>query len=314
MVVAHAGARRQRRVVALAPRRALHRALRHRRPAARRAPWRTTVAAYGDLHRARRRLVLRQRGALPGCVRRWIGSCPPRSGSGCPGGGRQAPEPPRRRPRQRATIQAVDDAGNLGRAVEVRLSAAAPDQAGKPPGRPTGRTSCSGWRLRRRRRPAVHRLPGPGLGCAGARPPAGRPGRTADVGPGQRLTIRFRPLTLFHAAGWSSQVARRAHNPKVAGSNPAPAMARRPRSGGAFVLKARWARRAVVPMWFQFAVMSPSTGRCAKLLIPCVETRSSRHDRAPNGRLIAVKHQPQGCCVRLVNGNCASTQTETCRC
>src|SRR5438093_1156665 len=27
-----------------------------------------------------------------------------------------------------------------------------------------------------------------------------------------------------HAAGWSSLVARRAHNPKVAGSNPAPAM------------------------------------------------------------------------------------------
>ena len=28
-------------------------------------------------------------------------------------------------------------------------------------------------------------------------------------------------------AGWSSQVARRAHNPKVAGSNPAPAIRRR---------------------------------------------------------------------------------------
>ena len=31
-------------------------------------------------------------------------------------------------------------------------------------------------------------------------------------------------------AGWSSPVARRAHNPKVAGSNPAPATIRRPRS------------------------------------------------------------------------------------
>ena len=29
-------------------------------------------------------------------------------------------------------------------------------------------------------------------------------------------------------AGWSSQVARRAHNPKVAGSNPAPATHERP--------------------------------------------------------------------------------------
>jgi hypothetical protein len=33
-----------------------------------------------------------------------------------------------------------------------------------------------------------------------------------------------------HAAGWSSLVARRAHNPKVAGSNPAPATRGRPRS------------------------------------------------------------------------------------
>src|SRR4051794_17763831 len=40
-----------------------------------------------------------------------------------------------------------------------------------------------------------------------------------------------KPSTLLawpHAAGWSSQVARRAHNPKVAGSNPAPAIGRKP--------------------------------------------------------------------------------------
>jgi hypothetical protein len=30
--------------------------------------------------------------------------------------------------------------------------------------------------------------------------------------------------TLFIVAGWSSPVARRAHNPKVAGSNPVPAI------------------------------------------------------------------------------------------
>ena len=30
-------------------------------------------------------------------------------------------------------------------------------------------------------------------------------------------------LSLPHDAGWSSQVARRAHNPKVRGSNPLPA-------------------------------------------------------------------------------------------
>src|SRR5437763_547921 len=36
------------------------------------------------------------------------------------------------------------------------------------------------------------------------------------------------PATLRHTdAAWSSLVARRAHNPKVAGSNPAPAMKKR---------------------------------------------------------------------------------------
>ena len=32
-------------------------------------------------------------------------------------------------------------------------------------------------------------------------------------------------ILLFIIAGWSSLVARRAHNPKVVGSNPAPAIA-----------------------------------------------------------------------------------------
>ena len=31
-------------------------------------------------------------------------------------------------------------------------------------------------------------------------------------------------LFIFNIAGWSSLVARRAHNPKVVGSNPAPAI------------------------------------------------------------------------------------------
>ena len=41
------------------------------------------------------------------------------------------------------------------------------------------------------------------------------------------------------SAGWSSLAARRAHNPKVAGSNPAPAtnQAKRPREDGAFCFK-----------------------------------------------------------------------------
>ena len=38
--------------------------------------------------------------------------------------------------------------------------------------------------------------------------------------------------SLAHAAGWSSLVARRAHNPKVAGSNPAPAIRKPPLARG----------------------------------------------------------------------------------
>ena len=45
----------------------------------------------------------------------------------------------------------------------------------------------------------------------------------------QRLTSRATVARFTNdAAGWSSQVARRAHNPKVAGSNPAPATQKRP--------------------------------------------------------------------------------------
>ena len=39
----------------------------------------------------------------------------------------------------------------------------------------------------------------------------------------KRYTVPPRIITAAHDAGWSSLVARRAHNPKVAGSNPAPA-------------------------------------------------------------------------------------------
>ena len=58
----------------------------------------------------------------------------------------------------------------------------------------------------------------------GARDVAGvaRPGSApADAGlAGRRVTDK---VCLPNDAGWSSLVARRAHNPKVAGSNPAPA-------------------------------------------------------------------------------------------
>ena len=39
-----------------------------------------------------------------------------------------------------------------------------------------------------------------------------------------QTTREFESLILLIIAGWSSLVARRAHNPKVAGSNPAPAI------------------------------------------------------------------------------------------
>ncbi len=36
------------------------------------------------------------------------------------------------------------------------------------------------------------------------------------------------PIQFYFDAGWSSSVARRAHNPKVVGSNPAPAISKKP--------------------------------------------------------------------------------------
>ena len=43
------------------------------------------------------------------------------------------------------------------------------------------------------------------------------------VGNGAGVRIPFPPPIYFYIAGWSSSVARRAHNPKVTGSNPVPA-------------------------------------------------------------------------------------------
>ncbi len=44
------------------------------------------------------------------------------------------------------------------------------------------------------------------------------------------LTVRFRawPIPLKNDAGWSSPVAREAHNLEVTGSNPVPATLRKP--------------------------------------------------------------------------------------
>src|SRR5205823_6183220 len=53
-------------------------------------------------------------------------------------------------------------------------------------------------------------------------------------------------------AGWSSLVARRAHNPKVAGSNPAPAIRKSPAQAGFFRGRGRTAEAVCVPILFQF--------------------------------------------------------------
>src|SRR5690606_2357254 len=55
----------------------------------------------------------------------------------------------------------------------------------------------------------------------------GAPRGRCRARPGKALTEAGRSIKLFFLstdAGWSSLVARRAHNPEVAGSNPAPAI------------------------------------------------------------------------------------------
>src|SRR5690554_2520456 len=56
------------------------------------------------------------------------------------------------------------------------------------------------------------------------------PGSVGGQVPCELVMPRHRRYPRRHAAGWSSLVARRAHNPKVAGSNPAPATNESPRS------------------------------------------------------------------------------------
>ena len=56
---------------------------------------------------------------------------------------------------------------------------------------------------------------------------------------GIQEVYRYAILPLSHGAGWSSSVARRAHNPKVTGSNPVPATIEKARFSGPFSLVAR---------------------------------------------------------------------------
>ena len=121
-----------------------------------------------------------------------------------------------------------EPAGEVDAAAQPRHRAAPLDRRDPP--------------VRRRRRPAAapswcrRRLPRP-VGVLGhrgtlesakaAKPPVQSAARSA-------LTRRH-CYHLRSAAGWSSQVARRAHNPKVAGSNPAPAISGKPLTKRVFV-------------------------------------------------------------------------------
>ena len=59
--------------------------------------------------------------------------------------------------------------------------------------------------------------------------PSGQRGQTVNLlATLSKVRILLHPLSansfIINIAGWSSLVARRAHNPKVVGSNPAPAI------------------------------------------------------------------------------------------
>ncbi|MEY2591219.1 MAG: hypothetical protein QOJ67_3203, partial [Acidimicrobiaceae bacterium] len=111
-----------------------------------------------------------------------------------------------------------------------------------------------------------------GRGGAPSRPPHGfsrqaRVNATPLLGERSRLgSARVAGKLFTHAAGWSSLVARRAHNPKVAGSNPAPATNRTADSGptfrsGAFCIAGRRSASGQ-RSWFRLLVhlLSPNRG------------------------------------------------------
>src|SRR5207253_5202350 len=67
--------------------------------------------------------------------------------------------------------------------------------------------------------------------------PEGCPDRRRHVSNATGAVVRR--YTCARDAGWSSQVARRAHNPEVAGSNPAPATSKAPLTRGFFFMRGR---------------------------------------------------------------------------
>src|SRR5690606_2943873 len=121
-----------------------------------------------------------------------------------------------------------------GRLGHLRAGTGAP-----PDGARGGQPGPGGARRRRRRRRPAARGRGDGPGRRRDRP--GRRGRRRRLGRGGPAGGEWthsppdclrgtRPRkVVFTDAGWSSSVARRAHNPEVAGSNPAPATTTRGR-------------------------------------------------------------------------------------
>src|SRR3954447_10192897 len=110
-------------------------------------------------------------------------------------------------------------------------------------------------------------------------------GKQVSIGAGTyQLLRRLRAFTealgrgklAITDAGWSSLVARRAHNPKVAGSNPAPATQREARESGPFVLVETSPAKSVVPISSDF-------------LFPCCQSVAARCANNWFGRR-AVKH------------------------
>ena len=87
-------------------------------------------------------------------------------------------------------------------------------------------------------------------------------------------------------AGWSSPVARQAHNLKVVGSNPTPATKQKPRSGGVFCCANDMAGRPRRTAW-AMATAAPSMGSRGKqrFFHPSPEQRKSPHVIVPDDHL-----------------------------
>ena len=140
---------------------------------------------------------------------------------------------------------AIPTAGGSGSVNDQirELLAEAEAKFARPPTRPRRTATRCGWAR---------------LMDAGPRAASTRPSRWRTRGTADPIWVRREPSrkVLFTDAGWSSSVARWAHNPEVAGSNPAPATNRKRPSQSdceglfccatisARVLTARHARRA----------------------------------------------------------------------